>query len=263
MNKINYIPNYNYNISLKGKEESPQLASDYNNNHSNSTEYMTSDISSASRAYGLSFINKNKTIPQMSLKDMVQWFESQRKVEGKDFEIDSSCTLGNTVLTLKNKQGQDELKIHYDNGNHDSWSCYEITEYKNGQRYKETSRDANGNIMCSNQVFNKNDESIQHLTKNLSYETTPKEYIKYLEKNNIDYSIEYSGEEENNRSINIDIYDENKNITKRLWYYYGSNKFDEHCDFVSQSDYNEQGKEYRRLCFDKDNIEVVSYVNYL
>lgn len=263
MDRINYIPNYNYNISLKGKGENPQLKSDYNNGFSSSTEYMASDISSASRAYGLSFINKNKTIPQMSLRNMIRWFESKGKVEGKDFDIDSSCTMGNTVLTLKNKQGQEELIIHYDNGNHDSWNGYETIEYKNGQRYKETGRDFNGNIKFLNQVFNKNDESIQHLTENLSYKTTPEEYVKYLEKNNINYSIEYSGEEENNRNININIYDEKKHITKSLWYYFGSNKFDEHCVWVSQSDYNEQGKEYRRLCFDKDNVEVVSYVNYL
>lgn len=262
MDRINFTPNYGYNTPLKGNMNY-SYDTDYPRNCQNNTEYMTSDISSASRAYGLSFVNKNKTIPQMSLKDMVQWFESQGKIEGKDFDIDSSCTLGNTVLTLKNKEGQDELTIHYDNGNHTSWSGYEVIEYKNGQRYKETGRDSNGNISVVNQIFDKNDKSIQHLTEDLSYEITPEEYVKYLEKNNIDYSIGYSGEEENNRSVNIDIYDKNKNVTKSLWYYYGENKFDEHCDWVSRSDYNEQGEEYRRLCFDKDNIEVVSYVNYL
>lgn len=262
MNKINSIPFHNYNISLKGNNhEAEQLDCSDNKCKNYSNEYMSSEISSASRAYGLSFINKNKTIPQMSLKDMVQWFESQGKVEGKDFEIDSSCTMGNTVLILKNKQGQEELTIHYDNGNHNSWSGYEVSEYTNGKLFKQTSRDYNGNINCNLQIYDKNDIYVQHLAD--IYDTTPEEYIKNLKDNNIDYKIEYSGEEDNNRSVNIDILDENKQVTKQLWYYYGENKFDEHCNFVSQSDFNEKGEEYRRLMFNKDNVEVVTYVNYL
>ena len=103
MNKINNIPFYNYNIPLKGNSHEAEQSDCSDNKCKNySNEYMSSDISSASRAYGLSFINKNKTIPQMSLKDMINWFESQGKVEGKDFEIDSSYTCRNTVLILKN-----------------------------------------------------------------------------------------------------------------------------------------------------------------
>ena len=41
----------------------------------------------------------------MSLSNMVDWLESQGKVMGKDFDIDSTCTMGNTLLTLKNKKG--------------------------------------------------------------------------------------------------------------------------------------------------------------
>ncbi len=264
MNKINSIPFHNCNISLKGnKHEAEQLACSDNKCKNYSNEYMSSGISSASRAYGLSFINKNKTIPQMSLKDMVQWFETQGKVEGKDFEIDSSCSMGNTLLILKNKQGQEELTIHYDNGNHNSWSGYEVSEYKNGKLCKQTSRDYNGNINCNLQVYDKNDERIHHLQESLTFDTTPEEYIKYLNDNNINYNIEYTGDEENNRSIHIDVLDANKKETKGIWYYYGENKFDEHCQFVSQSDINENGEEYRRLMFNKDNVEVVTYVNYL
>ena len=264
MNKINNIPFHYYNISLKGNShEAEQLDCSDNKCKNHSNEYMSSDISSASRAYGLSFINKNKTIPQMSLKDMVQWFESQGKVEGKDFEINSSCTMGNTLLILKNKQGQDELTIHYDNGNHNSWSGYEVSEYINGKLCKQTSRDSNGNINCNLQVYDINDEKIRHLQESLTYDTTPEEYIKYLKDNNINYQIEYSGEEDNNRSVHIDVLDDNKKVTKGIWYYYGENKFDEHCQFVSQSEFNEKGEEYRRLMLNKDNVEVVTYVNYL
>jgi len=264
MDKINNIPLYNYNVTLKGNNpEAEQIDCSDNKCKNYSNEYMSSDTSSASRAYGLSFINKNKTIPQMSLKDMIKWFESQGKIEGKDFEIDSSYTFGNTLVTLKNKQGQEELAIHYDGGNHNSWSGYEVSEYINGKLCKQTSRDYNGNINCNLQVFDKNDERISHLQESLTYDTTPEEYIKYLKDNNINYKIEYSGEEDNNRSVHIDVLDDNKKVTKGIWYYFGENKFDEHCQFVSQSDINEKGEEYRRLMFNKDNVEVVTYVNYL
>lgn len=260
MNKISFISNSDYNLSLRANKENS--VSGFNNLYYN-TEYMTSDASFASRAYGLSFINKNKTIPQMSLKNMIKWLESQGKIEGKDFDIDSSCTLGNTLLRLKNKQGEEELCVHYDNGNHLTWSGYEVTEFKNGCATKMVGRDCDGNIKLVNKIFNKNDESIQHLTKDFSYEKSPEEYVNYLKNNDTNYSIEYSGEEENNRSVNIDIYDNNKNKVKSVWYYYGERNFDEPCCWVSQKEYNEQGKEYRRLTFDKDNIEVTSYVNYL
>ena len=262
MNKISNISFYNYNVSLKGSNETLQTNHNENKLQNFSNEYMSSDVSSASRAYGLSFVNKNKTIPQMSLKDMVKWFESQGKIEGKDFEIDSSCTMGNTVLTLKNKQGQEELTIHYDNGNHNKWNCYEVSEYINGNLRKQTSRDENGNIMANLQVY-KNDEVGHLLEDGLSYSTTPEEYINYLKSKNVDYKIEYSGEEDNNRSVHISILDHSNKETKSVWFYYGENKFDEKCQFVSQSDYNEKGEEYRRLMFNKDNVEVVTYVNYL
>lgn len=72
MNKISNMPFYNYNVSLKGSNQTLQPIHDNNKLQNSSNDYMSSDISSASRAYGLSFINKNKTIPQMSLKDMIK-----------------------------------------------------------------------------------------------------------------------------------------------------------------------------------------------
>ena len=262
MNKITNIPFYNYNVSLKGANETLQTSYKENKLQNFSNEYMSSDVSSASRAYGLSFVNKNKTIPQMSLKDMVKWFELQGKVEGKDFEIDSSCTLGNTLLILKNKQGQEELAIHYDNGNHSEWSGYEVSEYTNGKLTKQTSRDFNGNLNSTLQVY-KNEKVGHLLEEGLSYSTTPEEYINYLKSKNINHKVEYSGVEDNNRSIHISILNNGNKATKGIWFYYGGNQFDEKCQFVSQSDYNEKGEEYRRLMFNKDNVEVVTYINYL
>ena len=262
MEKISNVPFYNCNVSLKGNSPIVERLDCSDNKSKNySHEYMSSDVSSAVRAYGLSFINKNKTIPQMSLKDMIKWFESQGKIEGKDFEIDSSYTMGNTVVILKNKQGQNELTIHYDCGNHDNWNGYEVSEYNNGVRTKEVARDYNGNISYIAQIYDKQDENIQHLINELSYDITPQQYVKYLKDNNIDYKVEYYGEEDNNRNIDIEILDKNKNVIKRIWYYYGKNKYDDHCQFVAQDEYNEQGKLFRRLDYNKDNLEVITYVN--
>ena len=109
MNKIGYNPCYNYNVISKGENRtnSPAISDAENRTQHSNQEYMTSQVSSASRAYGLSFVNHNKTIPQMSLSNMVDWLESQGKVMGKDFDIDSTCTMGNTLLTLKNKKGDE------------------------------------------------------------------------------------------------------------------------------------------------------------
>ena len=263
MNEINYVPLYSYNVSLNNKNDKTNLKNCYSNIRSDySTDYMSSDVSSASRAYGLSFVNKNKTIPQMSLKNMITWLEAQGKVEGKDFKIDSSCTMGNTLLILNNKQGQEELAIHYDNGNYNSWNCYEVSEYKNGKLYKRTDRDYNGDVSSYLQVFDKNDLAVQHLLEEpLTYDTTPQQYEKYLKDNNIDYKIEYAQNEANNRrDVYIDVIDKNKQIIKKISYYYGENKFGEQCHSVSQSDINEKGEEYRRLTFNKDNVDVITYV---
>ena len=241
MDKISNTPFYNYNVSLKASNEALQTSHNENKLQNFSNEYMSSDVSSASRAYGLSFVKK----------DMVKWFESQGKIEGKDFEIDSSCTMGITVLTLKNKQGQEELTILYGNGNHNKWNGYEVSEYTNGKLYKKTSRDENGNIRFNLQVY-KNDEVGHLLEEGLSYNTTPEEYIKYLKSKNVDYKIEYSGEEDNNRSLRISLLNDNKQVYKKVRYYYGSHKFNERCRWVTQSDINEQGEEYRRLFFNKD-----------
>ena len=53
MNKISNIPFYNYNVSLKGlNNEINKTASSGNKCINYSNNYMSSDVSSASRAYG-------------------------------------------------------------------------------------------------------------------------------------------------------------------------------------------------------------------
>lgn len=266
MNKIGYIPYYNYNVVSKGenKIDSPTISVAENRTQRSSQEYMTSQVSSASRAYGLSFVNHNKTIPQMSLSNMVDWFEAQGKVMGEDFDIDSTCTMGNTLVTLKNKKGDEELVIHYDDGNYSSWSGYELMEYKDGKPSQIIFRNQDNKINMTTKVFDKNDPIVENLvSENVSFNTTPQEYEQYLKDNNIKYNIEYSGEEDNNRSVNINIFDENEKRTDRLWFYYGNNKFDEHCYWLARSNYNENNEETRRINFNPNTTEVTTYLNYL
>ena len=266
MNKIGYIPYCNNNVVSKGddKTNSPTISDTENRTQHSSQEYMTSQVSSASRAYGLSFVNHNKTIPQMSLSNMVDWFEAQGKVMGKDFDIDSTGTIGNTRLSLKNKKGDEELVIHYDDGNYSSWNCYELTEYKDGKPYQMIFRNKDNKINMTTKIFDKNDPIVKKLvSENLSYNTTPQEYEQYLKDNNIKYNIEYSGEEDNNRSVNINIFDENEKRTNRLWFYYGNNKFDGHCRWLAKSNYNEHNEETRRIEFNPNTTEVTTYLNYL
>ena len=266
MNKIGYTPYYNYNVVSRGenKTNSPINSDVENRTQYFNQEYMTSQISSASRAYGLSFVNHNKTIPQMSLSNMVDWLESQGKVMGKDFDIDSTCTMGNALVTLKNKNGENELTIHYDGGNHSAWSCYELTEYKDNKPYQVTYRNQDNKIDMTTKVFDKNDPVVENLVnENISYDTTPQEYEQYLKDNNIKYNIEYSGEEDNNRSVFIRILDDKGKRTDGLWFFYGNKKFDEHCYWLARSNYNENNEETRRIDFNPNTIEVTTYLNGL
>lgn len=266
MNKIGYTPYYNYNVVSRGenKTNSPNNSDVENRIQYSNQEYMTSQISSASRAYGLSFVNHNKTIPQMSLSNMVNWLESQGKVMGKDFDIDSTCTMGNTLLTLKNKKGEEELVIHYDGKNYSSWNCYELTEYKDGKPYQMIFRNKDNKIDMTTKVFDKNDPVVENLVnENISYDTTPQEYEQYLKDNNIKYNIEYSGEEDNNRSVFIRILDDNGKRTDGLWFYYGDKKFDEHCYWLARSNYNENNEETRRIDFNPNTTDVTTYLNGL
>ena len=261
MNKIRNIPLYNHDISLKCNSYEPEQCTCSDNRHTNSNEYMSSDVSSASRAYGLSFINKNKIIPQMSLKDMISWFESQGKIEGKDFEIDSSCR--NTVVILKNKQGKEELAIHYDHGNRDEWNFYESSEYKNNKLNKKITRRYNGHIISIMNVYDKNDAAIQHLfDSGLSYDTTPEKYLAYLKKKKIKYNVDYGGEKYNNRNVNIDVLNENNQKVQSVWFEDVKNKSENNNDYmVVQSDMDQQGQEFRRVIFNKNDIEVFTYID--
>ena len=64
MNKIGFLPYYSYSVSSCGKSNAVMQNSysvDKQAGNTRNNEYMTSQASSASRAYGLSFINHNKT----------------------------------------------------------------------------------------------------------------------------------------------------------------------------------------------------------
>ena len=262
LNKISQNQIYNYPTSFRANSCNDSNKITYS--QIDSKEYMSSDISSASKAYGMALVNQNQNvIPQMSLANFVNYLEKKGMIEGKDFEIDSSFTLGNSVLILKDKNGNENLVIHYDNGNHDSWSGYEINEYKNGQIAKTISRNQQGKMIDICKYYKNDDDKGKFIDEYLSHKTTPREYEKYLKDNNIKYKIEYTGDKENNRSVHISILNEKNKETDNLWFYYGKHKFDEQAYWVSKSNYNEQGQEYRRVCYNRNNVEIVTYMNYL
>lgn len=253
MNKIIALQNYN-NISFNRNNISKRQAQTLNKNIDSNNQYMTSEISFASRAYGLPFTN-NKIIPQMSLKELLSWLESQNKVEGKDFQVD----LDNSVVTVMNKSGKEEFVIYYEPGNHNSWKSYELSEYKNGELYKNVLRDEDNNISLISQIYNNNDSSIED-SFNFTYGTSPEEFLQTLKDRNVDCDIKYSGDEDKFKNITIKIYDENKEITEDYFFYYGEKNFDEQYNYASKCEYNKEGQEFRSLSFHKDKTNVTLFV---
>lgn len=255
MNKISGIPNYNNRISFNRTKNSENLSRKSNTEIASNEQYMTSEVSSASRAYGLSFIN-NKTIPQMSLSDLLKWLESQNKVEGKDFKVD----LDNSDVTILNKFGQEEFVIHYDKGNHDFWGSYESYEYKNGKLYKSMQRDKDNNISLITQTYNNDDPAIEHLLE-FTYGTTPEEFLQTLKDRNIDCDIKYPDAGDVFNNVHINVYDENKKITEEYSFNYFDNKnSDGQYYYASKHEYNEDGQEYRYLNFNKDTTDVTLFI---
>jgi DNA polymerase-3 subunit delta len=135
MNKITNIPFYNYNVSLKGANETLQTSHKENKLQNFSNEYMSSDVSSASRAYGLSFVNKNKTIDKKFLdkvnksgivfesaklyeNKVIPWID--KYVRDKRFSIETSATslifecLGNNLQKIANEI--DKMSINLKEG---------------------------------------------------------------------------------------------------------------------------------------------------
>lgn len=223
---------------------------------------MPSEISTAYRAYGQAMIQK--PLEQLSLNDCILQLQKQGKVEGKDYRIDG-CTMGNIVLHVNNKDGQQTKVLHFDNGDIEKCSCREEYKYENGRKVKEIHYHSNNNKVSMYSDCYYNDEIPQEaFTKDkLTYDTTPEQCIEYLNKNNINYKIERDGEGDNNRSLYITEFDDNGKQIQSTWFYYGENTFDQKHQMLSRSIYNNNELETKRIELEKDCTSVCTYLEQL
>ena len=249
MNKVFGIQNYN-NLVIFNRNSNSKNIPKSKTEISFRNQYITSETSSVAMAYGSVSIN-NKILPQMPLQKFLKWLEVQHKIDGKDFKVD----LETSNVTIMNKLGQEEFRVHYNNGNHDFWDSYETNEYKNNKLYKSVLRDRNNNISLITQIYNNNDPTIEHLLE-FKYGTSPKDFYKTLKDRYINCEIEYSNPENGFNTVSINVYDENKKITDVYSFYYGKKQFDEQYLFASKSKYNKEGQEYKTLIFNKDTTNV-------
>mgnify|MGYP004464081071 CR=1 FL=1 len=217
---------------------------------------MSPEVSSAYRAYGQAMVNK--PYEQLSLNDCILQLQRQGKVEGKDYEFEN-CSGGSVAIYLLNKDGQETKRMLYHDGEIDCWEDYKYSS--NGKLAKMISHDASGKIPMYSDYYYANEIQQENFTPDkLTYSTTPEQYIEYLNKNNISYKIDRNGEEDNNRSIVIGVFDENNKKVNSTWWYYGENKFNQNHRMLSHSMYNDDEAEIKRFEFKKDRTEVTTYL---
>lgn len=257
MNNINPIYNINncYLPVFKQKEVS----------HSAVTDPINSDISmngmDALANYNRFNVNVSDNTPAyicLTLDEHLASLKSQGKQKGVDYDIIKYET-DSRWLELKDKNGNVTDRIEYIDGK--LVGC-ELSTYQNGRLIKREDRSEN-RIESSEKMYYRNEYPQESFTESgINHETTPEQFVKYLENNNIKYKINYEGEEDNNRSVTLTEYDKNGKAVRGYWWYYGEKHFDEQFPWVSVSELNENEEEVRRICFDEDVTEVCDY-NYL
>lgn len=214
---------------------------------------MPSEVSSAYRAYGLANINKQDYI-NLKLNEFIAILKAQRK----NFEIEENGD--RPRLHVYNENGQEVLRSEY-NGDTQKLLGAEILTYRNDKIIRKIFKDDKNSIRMYEDYYYNDEIPQEAFTKDkLTYDTTPEEYIKYLNQNNINYKIEKDGEEDNNRSIHIDEFDENDKRIQSTWFYYGENKFGEKHQFLSRSSYDSNEAETKRITFDDNSTEVCTYL---
>lgn len=248
INSVNFNPNI---AQSRQKTDAPVTQPSFEGNCE-----MPSEVSSAYRAYGQAMVNK--PLEQLSFNDCILQLQKQGKVEGKDYKLENYES-GKTAIYLLNKGGQETKRIlFYTDGKTD---CWEDFKYADNRKVKTIYHDENGKIPLYNDCYYNDEIPQEAFTKDkLTYNTTPEQYIEYLNKNNINYKIERDGEEDNNRSIHIDEFDENDKRIQSTWFYYGENKFGEKHQFLSRSNYDSNEAETKRITFDDNSTEVCTYL---
>lgn len=215
---------------------------------------MPSEVSSAYRAYGQAMVNK--PLEQLSFNECIFQLQKQGKVEGKDYRLEN-YERGNTAIYLINKNNQETKRILFGtDGKIDSWEDY---KYANERKVKEILHHSGGIIPYYLDYYYNDEIPQEAFTKEkLTYNTTPKQYIGYLKKNNINYKIEREGQG-NNKSIYITEFDENSKITQSTyWSFYDENQI------ISRSIYDSNEAETKRITFfDDDRTGVCTYLEKL
>lgn len=246
INGVNFNPNIAQSCP---KTDAPVTQPSFEGNHD-----MSSEVSNAYRAYGLANINKQTDYINLKLNEFIAILKAQRK----NFEIEGN---GNRPwLHVYNENGQEVLRSEYD-GDTQKLLGAEISTYKNDKIIRKIFKDNKNRIRMYEDYYYNNEIPQEAFTKDkLTYNTTPEQYIEYLNKNNINYKIEREGEEDNNRSIYIYEFDENGKKILGTWYYYGENTFDQKPSMLSQSIYDCNEAEVKRIELEKDRTSVCTYL---
>lgn len=254
----------NRNVYFQGVQRRPvnQQQNDYMQNPIPHREYpqfneFSPQANSAIMAYAAPVLQK--PYEKMSLNEALKTLQKQGKIEGRDYTV-TACEYNNTVLDILNRFRQPIKKLHYDAGITDRVSGYETYQYLNGRQIRESSF-VNDKMGYYNNSYYIDEIPQETFTKEgFRYNTTPIEYTNYLKQNNVNYKIEYEGEEDNNRSIYITEYDADDKKIQSTWWYYGERQFNQPADMVSRSLYDAEEFEDERLEFSKNRTDVCTYI---
>ena len=252
------------NVYFPGVQRSPanQQQNGYMQNPIPHREYpqfneISPQANSAIMAYAAPILQK--PYEKMSLNEALKTLQKQGKIEGRDYKV-TAYEYNNTVLDIFNRFRQPIKRLHYDAGITDGVSGYEAYQYLNGRQIRESSFN-NDKMFCHKISYYIDEIPQETFTKEgFRYNTTPIEYTNYLKQNNVNYKIEYEGEEDNNRSIYITEYDANNKKTQSTWWYYGERQFNQPADMVSRSLYDAEEFEDKRLEFCKDRTDICTYI---
>jgi len=253
-----------HNVYLQNVRRHPvnqQQNNGYAENPFKRTDYkqfneISPAVNSAIYAYASPIIHK--PYEKMSLDGCIKSLRRQGKVEGRDFTIEENGD--RPWLNINNEYGQQIFRGEY-NGDSGKLIDCGISTYKGNKLLRKVYKDAHGKIpMFEDFYFNNEIPQTCFTKEKFTYYTTPQTYIEYLNKNNINYKIDYDGDEENNRCISIKEYDKNGKKVQSTWWYYGENHYSEQPEFVSRSLNNDRGQEEKRITFCNDRTEVCTYL---
>lgn len=250
INKINTINSYYLPAFRQKSEENTNISNPIKNNASLNGVDALANYNLATQ------VNSNEN--PMYLKWTLDEHLSNLNKKGVNYNLEENGP-DRIWLELKDKYGNVTDRIEYIDG---KVAGCTISTYKDGQLIKRIDRNKDRIVLAEKMYYRDKYPQENFTVHGINHETTPEKFIEYLKSNNIKYNVEYSGEEDNNRSVTLTEYDENGKAVREYWWYYGECSFDEQFPWVSVSELNEDEEEVRRILFDKDVTEVCDY-NYL